>query len=107
MKNIKLILTVIILIILNLFIFTNIAFNIKYKALIANYNQLSNDYKELEEKYIAQEVMLKEAIENRVFKEYTFKEKIVDILKIDEFVENIKSLSIKDIFKNLEVSVFK
>lgn len=62
MKNIKLIAIIIILIITNLYLFVSVAFEIKYRALIDDYSKLSVQYHELNEKYIAQEEMLKEVM---------------------------------------------
>lgn len=107
MKKLKLFLIVIVLIVANLYVFTTIAFNIKYSKLIDDYNNLNKNYQELEAKYFVKEEQLKEAMASNQNNDENIKEKLTKDLNLNKILETIDLKSLKEIIKRLDVSILK
>lgn len=111
LKNIKLIAIVILLIVANLYTLVNIAFDIKYRSLIENYNQLSAQYDELEEKYITQGEKLQEVMSMHSDDKKSIKNRSYRSLNIDNIsFKNIAGKLDKEIrwiLSALDLNIFK
>lgn len=109
MKNFKLICIVIILLIGNLYIFTSITFNIKYKYLVDKYNKLCTDYENLQTKYSEQESLLEEAIAKAPdLNSGNNIDKIIktDNIELEKIIEKIDIENVKSILKKIKDYAF-
>lgn len=111
MKNLKLLLIVSFLVVANLYILINISFEIKYRELIHNYNQLQTKYEELEDQYLTQSEQLEEVMAKLSDEEDPSTNKFYEKIGLD--VKSIKGIlnkldfGINGVMKIMDTYIFK